>query len=82
MKTRFFTASFGLVLLALTGCSTSNTGAPVDDYTSTYGVAAASGSPTMRPGIDPTDVRDPTYLSHPTQRWPEGRPTQRWPAGL
>lgn len=72
MKTTFYIALLGLLLGTLAGCTTYNTGAPADDHYSTYGTGAASGSPTMRPGMDPSDVRDPTYLTRPAQRWPAG----------
>ena len=72
MKTTFYTALLAAFLLTIVGCTTYNTGAPADDYSYTYGTGATSGSPTMRPGMDPTDVRDPTYLTRPAQRWPAG----------
>jgi hypothetical protein len=70
MKTGYYAALFGAIVLVLTGCCSANRGGSDDNYT--YGTGAESGSPTMRPGMDPTDPRDPTYLSHPGQRWPAG----------
>lgn len=52
-------------LLALAGCSTYQ-GASADQDGYYYGRdAGPMGSPTMRPGINPIDPRDPNALTRP-----------------
>ena len=72
MKAGYGTMLFGVVLLIVTGGCSTYRGATEDNYSSTFGTGPASGSPTMRPGMDSTDVRDPTFLTRrpAQQRWP------------
>jgi len=63
MKLRWFAVGLAGALACLAGCSTER-GANGDEYYS----GSSSGvkpSPTMRPGMDPQDIRDPNYLNHP-----------------
>jgi hypothetical protein len=50
-------------MLALAGCETDRGGTEDPYYSgSSTGVKPA---PTMRPGMDPQDIRDPNYLNRP-----------------
>ena len=53
-------AVVGMLLLA--GCATDRGGAE-DAYYSGSG-SGVKAPPTMRPGMDPQDIRDPNYFSH------------------
>jgi len=62
MRRKMFLWVAALALLYLAGCATER-GGTGEEYYAGSGVGVKP-SPTMRPGMDPQDFRDPTYLSH------------------
>ena len=64
MKTAFLICGLSAMVLMGAGCSTERGAASDEYYSNTSGVTA---SPTMRPGMNPADPRDPNYLNHHTQ---------------
>jgi len=73
MKSAFLICGLSTAVVLGAGCSTER-GATSDQYYSNPNMeeSGVTGSPTMRPGMDTSDPRDPTYLSHhtPSSRTP------------
>jgi len=61
MRLRCLIWSLAAGVICLAGCSTERGAASEQHYSDSSGVKA---SPTMRPGMDPQDIRDPNYLNH------------------
>ena len=63
MRQCIFTWAAMVGMLVLAGCA-SDRGGTEDTYYSGSSTGVR-GAPTMRPGMDPQDIRDPNYLNHP-----------------